>query len=109
MTQELTHYYALQLWQDYLRAKAEWEHAHEEYVSCPLPVPYRTRDALNATDERRRALLGQLRATPEHQAAFGWSTNQEPTSAKRSDVLLQDICDKLNSGALKPQVGFPER
>ncbi len=68
----LAHYYALRLWQEYLEAKQQWEHAHAEYTSAPFPIQPETRHALELTRANMDALLIQLRATPEHKEAFGW-------------------------------------
>ncbi len=72
MDEALAAYWGLQLWQDYLIAKARWEAAHAEYVACPDVDPTRTREALVATAVVASDLLSQLRKTPEHLEAFGW-------------------------------------
>lgn len=68
----LVFYYGLRLWTEYLEAKAQWEFAQVEYISCPMPIPEPTRQAEIQTRNRMNALLVQLRATPEHKEAFGW-------------------------------------
>jgi len=69
---ELAHYYALRLWAEYLEAKAQWEHAHQEYTAHVNLDRSSSRAALMATAGAKDALLAKLRATPEHLAAFGW-------------------------------------
>ena len=68
----LTMYYGLRLWTEYLEAKAQWEHAHQEYATHVALDRSSSRVALMATASAKDALLTQLRATPEHLAAFGW-------------------------------------
>ena len=72
MNEALAAYWGLQLWQDYLIAKARWGAAHAEYAACPDVDRTRTREALVATGEAKNDLLSQLRKTSEHLEAFGW-------------------------------------
>jgi hypothetical protein len=65
-------YYALPLWKRYVKAKAVWEANWEIYCSSHHPA-HEMREEYLRSNDRRTELLEQLRATPEHLAAFGWN------------------------------------
>lgn len=74
MTPELAAYYDLDLWHQYLEAKRRTDHAHGEWIESDISAPHEplSRVTWRMLEDERRRILAELRATPEHKAAFGW-------------------------------------
>jgi hypothetical protein len=71
-TPEMQAYHNTAEFQTYLKAKQEWESAHEVYCGASASTKSGALASLNTATAEKDRTLELARKTAEHKVAFGW-------------------------------------